>query len=473
MKLVYKTEPWEHQLKALQYLMKRDTAALYTDMGTGKTKVMIDLMYNRGFKRILVCAPKKACDVWEKQIELHGMDGHFCVLNMGNLSVAKIIDKMSKLPKVTKSGQVNGTYVFIINYDKIWRKGVDNYFKRKTIGIDCIICDESHRIKGPNSKCTRYLVSLSHQVSHRYLVSGSPLAENPLDVYAQYKFLDPTIFGINYTNFRDTYENLDVYRTTQLGFRVRDKKKPFKNLDLLKEKMYSCAFYIESSIKLPKQNDRKHEYYMSSKGERLYHEFIENKCLVKGTEFVESSNALTLIGKLRQMTSGYAKITDMYTKEQSIVNIDTNRREEFRELLEEISPDEPIVVFAAYKKDLKNIRLMCKELGVGYSELSGNHDTLKDWVNGKTRVIAVQYSSGSESIDLTRARYCIYYTLTDRLALYEQSRKRIHRPGQTRPVYYIHLICNLTSGKSIDEKLYNSLKQKKNIVDYIVKEGWS
>ena len=67
-KFIYKTEPWKHQKKALSYLYRRDTAALYTDMGTGKTKIMIDLIQSRGFKRVLVVAPNKACEVWEEQI---------------------------------------------------------------------------------------------------------------------------------------------------------------------------------------------------------------------------------------------------------------------------------------------------------------------------------------------------------------------------------------------------------------------
>ena len=121
---------------------------------------------------------------------------------------------------------------------------------------------------------------------------------------------------------------------------------------------------------------------------------------------------------------------------------------------------------------MKNIRLMCRQNGISYSELSGRKDTLDDWKAGKTRVIGVQYSSGSESIDLTRARYCIYYSLPRRLALYDQSRKRIHRPGQERPVYYYHMIAKLRRGKSIDEKMVESLHEKKKIVDYVMKEGW-
>jgi superfamily II DNA or RNA helicase len=100
MKYTYKTEPWGHQLKALKYLYKRDTAALYTDMGTGKTKVLIDLMMNRKFNRVLVVATKKACDVWEEQISIHGDDSIFSVINLVGLSNVKKLKVLKSIPKL-------------------------------------------------------------------------------------------------------------------------------------------------------------------------------------------------------------------------------------------------------------------------------------------------------------------------------------------------------------------------------------
>jgi len=188
--------------------------------------------------------------------------------------------------------------------------------------------------------------------------------------------------------------------------------------------------------------------------------------------WLESNNALTTVLRLQQITSGYACVENIDTKEKKVLNVDNARREEFMELLQEFPVEEPIVVFAHYKKDLKNIKKACKELGYSYSEVSGSVDTLKEWKQGKTKVLGVQYSSGSESIDLTRARYCVYYSLTQRLALYEQSRKRIHRPGQTKPVVYYHLIERMKKGFTIDQKIYEALKSKQDVVDYVMSAGW-
>lgn len=320
------------------------------------------------------------------------------------------------------------------------------------------------------------LTRLGRLVPHRYLVTGTPLAENPIDVYAQYKFLDRTIFGDNFGAFRDEYENLDITLTTRIGHRIRDKKEPFKNLDQLREKMFSCAFYIESSVELPEQTDIEWNFEMPKRTQKLYDEFIEDSAYEMNGMWLSSDNVLVNILKLQQLTSGYACVEDIDTKEKKILNVDKARVEAFNEILEGLPEGEPLVVFCNYKKDIKNVRKACREAGLFFSELHGGKDTLKSWLDGKTQVIILQYSSGSESIDLTRARYCVYYSLTRRLSLYEQSRKRIHRPGQTRPCVYYHLIEKKTPTKvsriTIDEKMYAALKQKKDIVDYVMEKGW-
>lgn len=471
-KFVYKTEPWKHQKKALSYLYRRDTAALYTDMGTGKTKIMIDLIQSREFKRVLVVAPNKACEVWEQQIQIHGVEKKFTTYRLNNLSRIKVIQILNSIPKKSQILANESTSVFILNYEKVWREGIDTLLLKKSFGLDCVICDESHRIKTPRSKCSMYLAKLGKVVEHRYLVTGTPLAENPTDVYAQYKFLDPTIFGTNLSKFRERYEVLDPIMTARVGHRVLDKLKPYQNLDELHEKMFSCAFYIESSVELPEQTDIEYKFEMVTKTEKLYHQVFKEKVAELNGMWLSSDNVLTTILRLQQITSGYACVEDIDTKEQKILNIDKTRMNSLKDLLEEFPKGEPVVIFARFKKDLKNIHKVCRELGILSSEVSGSVDTLKEWKDGKTQVLAVQYSSGSESIDLTRARYCIYYSMTQRLALYEQSRKRIHRPGQTRPVVYYHMIETMKKGMTIDEKMYHALQNKQDIVKYVMERGW-
>jgi ERCC4-related helicase len=156
--------------------------------------------------------------------------------------------------------------------------------------------------------------------------------------------------------------------------------------------------------------------------------------------------------------------------ELKVVNIDSTRREVLRELLEDMPEDEPVVVFAKFRKDIKEIRNIVKLLGRKSSELSGVRDTLQNWKDGKTSVLVVQISSGCEGVDFTRSRYCVYYSLGSSLIQYKQSRKRLHRPGQTRPVVYYTIVGKLKKGISIDEKIYNALQSNEDLIQSIMKE---
>lgn len=458
------TKPWAHQLKALEYLYDRDTAALYTDMGTGKSKIMIDLIVNRGWDVVLIACTKKGCQNWVKQFKFHCPDiDEYNILNLTTYSTTEKCEVLKTEFKNRKSKTI-----LICNYESIWRPPFSDELLKKYVKIDCIICDESHRIKSPSSKCSRFLTKIGKKVVHKYLVTGTPLAENPVDIYAQYRFLDPTIFGTNLGTFKSRYLNIDLGLSSQLGYEVLRRDQPYKNLDELREKMFSCAFYGKSEIKLPKKHNILYHYEVDKATEKMYKDIKDEGILVTDDGVLSVENVLSMSLRQQQILSGCIPITD---ENENIVPtiINNDRREVLKELLSGLPKDEPVVIFAKFRCDFTQIKEVCKELERGYSEISGVEDTEKDWQAGKTSIVAVQYASGSESINLTRAHYCIYYSLTHSLALYLQSKKRIHRPGQEHTVTYYHIIAQLSKGKSVDETIMTALKEKKSVVDYIVK----
>jgi SNF2 family DNA or RNA helicase len=171
--------------------------------------------------------------------------------------------------------------------------------------------------------------------------------------------------------------------------------------------------------------------------------------------------------RLQQLVSGYLPVEDDEGAKK-VVRVDDSRQIAFKELLEDIPEEEPVVVFAKYRKDIKNIRKTVKELGRKSSELSGARDTMKNWEDGKTQVLVIQITSGAEGIDLTRSKYTVYYTPTHSLSQYLQSRKRAHRPGQTRPVIYYKLVSKMKKGKTVDELIYQSLDNNQEVVSSIM-----
>lgn len=469
---LFKTKPWAHQLAALKYLMERDYAGLYTDCGSGKSKIMLDLIVNRGFKNVLIVCTNKACKnrVWETQIKLHTFISPTDVLNLSGMFTLEKVRQLKIKPAAGKFAET--TRIVICNYEGIWRKPLSDYLIRHANKFDCVICDESHRIKTPSSKVSRFLVRMGARVPHRYLVTGTPSSDSPMDVYAQYKFLNPAIFGTSFTAFKEQYQNIDPYATARLGFPVLDKKKPYKNLDHMRKLMFSCAFKMDSVVKLPETQTIDYVFYMNKKLDKVYEQVEREGAIEYGDEFMTVENVLAGIIRKQQITSGYLFLEDDDSNTR-LKRISTQRRNILMQLLEDIPPNEPVVVFARFKKDLKSIRKVADRLGRFYSELSGREDTLDEWQKGKTQIIGVQISSGAESIDLTRARYCIYYTLCHSLALYEQSMKRCHRPGQTRPVTYIRMIAVSRSKKvksTIDQDIVYCLDRKKDVKEYLMRK---
>lgn len=470
---IFKTKPWAHQLKALRYLMGKNCGALYTKPGTGKTKVMMDLIVNKGFKRGIIVAPPKACDVWEKQFKIHTDICPNFIHNVRFLSTRKKVQLMNRIAPKGSRSKNQEMAIIIVNYESIWRKDFERTLFRKSGNWDFCICDESHRIKTPSSQCSMCLRRLSKIIPHRYLVTGTPMAENPMDIYAQYRFLDSSIFGTNYSAFKDRYQNVDIQKTAKVGYTVLDRKHPYKNLDELKEKMFSCAFAVESSVKLPKRLNVIRSFVMSKKCQKVYADLNDDGIYLNKKGAAEIKAAISKTLRLQQVCSGFIPVEDP-EGQKDVVTIDHQRAEFLEEILSEFDQHEPVVIFCTFRHDFDEIRSVCKKLHRRYTEVSGVEDTMDRWVKGKADIIAVQYRSGSESIDLTRARYCIYYSLNISLALYTQSKKRIHRPGQTRSVVYYHIIADLPNKQSKDRQILAALKLKQDVISYITKnEGGS
>lgn len=448
---------WRHQIEALEYFKPRNYGALYTKPGTGKTRIMLELIKSRDFKLTLITCPKKVCRVWPTEFNKHFRGNNYKILDVSLYANERKVTEVKKVLELNK----NIHLIIVNNYDSVWRKPLRDFLLK--IKLDCVICDESHRIKTPGSKVSRFLTLLGKRVPNRFLMTGTPLAQSPLDIYAQYRFLNPEIFGTNYAVFKERYAN---WIQVPGGFSMLNKSNPYKNLDELHEKMFSCAFMPEVEQNLPPVQDILWEFDLPKKSEKYYKELKKEGVLELKEGVVDSGNVLAIITRLQQLTSGYLP-TD-----EGIVEIDAARKDSFRELLESLPDGEPVVVFCRFRKDIKNCRRVVKDMGRKSSEISGVRDTSTNWYAGKTSVLVVQISAGSEGIDLTRARYGVYYTKTQALWQYQQSRKRLHRPGQVRPTTFYHIVARMSRGRTIDEDINQSLEDNENLIDVILRGGF-
>lgn len=465
--LIFRTKPWKHQLAALRYLMKEEhsSAALLLQMGAGKTKICIDLINNKNYNLTLIVCPHKAARVWVKQFPIHSADTEIRVYNLCKFSSVR---KVEFLKKMAGEQKLANRIVCIVNYDSIWREPFRTYIKDK-VRFDAIICDESHRMKSPSSKCSRFMQTLGRRCEHRYIATGTLLAQTPLDVYAQYRFLNPEVFGTSFEKFRRQYTKLDVVKSMKLGYEVLDKKEPYINLDDLNEKIMSCAFKVDAELDLPPTRDILVEFDLPSKVESIYKEIEKEGAVELASGSLEIENVLTTTLRLQQLTSGFIKLTDEDGNKHTEV-VSKARCEALEDLLTDLPKEEPVVVFAKFTKDIQNILKVCEALGRTCSEISGRKDEYDDWDAGKTSVLVVQIESGAEGLDFTRARYAVYYSLTHKLWVYSQSRKRLHRPGQKHEVTYYILQGKRSKGKSVDENILDSLNKNEDYIQKVMRD---
>ena len=447
--LKLKTKPWPHQLDAINFAIEKPSSMLALSMGYGKSKVVIDILENREHKRVLIVCPKSVIAVWPKQFATHASSQwEMALLDQG--------DSKRKAARI-KAGLLSTRFVAVTNYDAYWREPL----AATILGTpwDCIVLDESHRIKAPGGRAAWFAKKL--RATQKLALTGTPMPHSPLDVYGQFRFLNPEIFGTNFTLFRSRYAIMGGYEGHQVV--------GFARLDELHRKFYSIAFRADADLGLPEASHIERTFKLSAPAMRVYRELERELVAEVGSGVVHAGNALTKLLRLQQITSGCVPVETLDDGMNKMVHqkeVDTEKRRLLQDVLEDLDPKEPVVVFCRFRNDLDQIKAVTESLSRSHGELSGRANDLSDWQAGQRTVLGVQIQSGGLGVDFTRARYAIYFSLGFSLGEYEQSLARIHRPGQLRPCFYVHLIAEGT----VDVKVYSALEKKKDVVEYVLND---
>lgn len=450
------TDLWEHQERMIAWAQTHPQAAWWAGMGSGKTRAALEFIDRTGFERVLVVAPKTpAISVWPYQVQTWTPD--IPVLDLTSMSVKNAATALSI--------QNADRFVALVNYDRLWRMPLlPAILKAK---FQLVIADEAHRLKAAGSKVSRAAHQLSKVVEHRLAMTGTPMSNGPLDLYGQMRFVDDTLFNwvdeagtlhrlsTNYGQFQNHFAVMGGY----LGYEVQG----YVNQEFLWERLNKVVFEVktEDVVDLPDTLDITIPVQMGAEARKLYtslaRDFIAEH---EGAEFI-ADNVLVKTLRLRQLSGGFIQNTG-----QPPVAVHTAKLEALSEVVDELGA-EPFVVFATFTWEVDAIRALLEKQGIRCSLLTGAANMLKDWDAGKTQALIAQISAGAEGIDLTRAGYAIYYSLTYSLLQWEQSRARLRRPNAdlTRTIRYITLLAD----ESIDREVFAALQDKADIVRAIVR----
>ena len=448
--------PWRHQTAAYEFCqthIEKGMRGLLLAMGMGTGKSLVACMLTLGLdaKRVLIACPLRVVPVWLTQFQRH-VAAPVVVLGLDE-EFGSVADKRGAAQeKMALAEARNVPFICVVNYDSAWREPFAGWAEKQS--WDLVIADEAHRIKAPGGKASLFFKRIRPHAKVRVALTGTPMPHGPMDIYAVFRFLDASILGPSFSAFRQKYAVMGGFQRKQIT--------GFQKLEELEGLMSRITFRVGKDVlDLPPETHITYDCELSPEARRVYSDLEEDFVAQVRDGRVTAANAMVKLLRLQQVTGGVIP-----TDDGAVHRIDTEKQKLFADTLEDIGGDEPVVVFCRFHADLDAIHSACQRNGVVSLELSGRRDELKRWQEGEAQVLAVQISAGGVGVDLTRARFSMYYSLSFSLGEYDQALSRVHRPGQTRPVEHIHLVARNT----VDGKIMRALEKRAEVVQAILAE---
>jgi SNF2 family DNA or RNA helicase len=470
-KYPFKNKPFTHQAAYLQRFWEDPEVALFAEMGTGKSFMLINnaaMLYDKGrINAMLVVAPKGVYRNWyTSEIPKH-MPDHV------PLAMACWSPSPRKAERLAMDAMFNATdkfRVLIMNIEAFsTQKGslFARTFLRVTNAFMCI--DESTTIKTPKAMRTKNIVKVGRDARYRRIATGSPVTKTPLDLFSQCEFLGPG--NLNYNSFYAFQARYAVIVERKLATHSFKQVVGFRHLDELKAKLDRFSFRVtkDECLDLPDKVFVRREVELTPEQRKYYDQMkLMALALIDGN-MMSTNNALTQLMRLHQICCGHVKFDDGRQED-----IPSNRVNELLATLEECSGK--VIIWATYRRDIENIKLaLQKEYGMtsvatyyGDTEAEERQDIVTRFQDPESdlRFFVGNPRTGGYGLTLTLAKTVIYYSNSFDLEVRLQSEDRAHRIGQTNNVTYIDFI----SPGTVDEHIVKALRNKINIASQVLGE---
>ena len=470
MKYKFKLKPYAHQLTALEKSWNRDTFAYFMEMGTGKTKVLIDnlaMLYDKGkVDAALIIAPKGVIGTWYNQELPEHLPDHIenvTVMWQSNIN-KKQEDKLLQLFEIETA-----LHILVMNVEAFsTTKGKEFAMKFLRAHKPLMAIDESTTIKNPKAKRTRNILDLTTLTRYRRIMTGSPVTKNPLDLFTQCYFLDP--YHLNHESYYSFRMRYAIMKTANISGRSIQLVSGFKNLTELSDKLKPFSYRVlkQDCLDLPDKIYLKRQIDLTPEQKKLYQQMRKEALATLNGKTVTTTTALTQLMRLHQITCGHFSADD-----GTIQEVKNNRLSELLDVLEEV--DGKAIIWAHYQHDVRNIfKIIEEKFGPGsvvhyYGKtLPEERDyAIKNFkTNKKVRFFVGTPHTGGFGITLVQANTVIYYSNGHDLEKRMQSEDRAHRIGQKEKVTYIDIIAEET----VDTKIVKSLRKKINIASQVMGE---
>ena len=462
----FKIKPFVHQVTALERGWQRPEFGLFMEMGTGKSKVLIDnlgmLYQKKEINFALVIAPKGVYRNWvDKEIPEHMSD-----------DIPHRVIRWVASPNKTQQAEMrsvgeefDGLTIFVMNvesFSSVKGRTAGEWMGRAFGRNGLIAIDESTTIKNHKAKRTKALMKIASAFKYKRLLTGSPVTKSPMDLYSQCEFLRPGLLGYDsYYAFQGRYA---VVQRKTMGSHAFQQIVGFRNLDELTFKIDQFSYRVlkQDCLDLP---DKIYtvRYVGLTKEQRDMYNSIKQHALVMldNGELSTAPAVITQMLRLQQILSGHLKTDDGDT-----IYFDSKRMDALKEILEE--HDGKAIIWSRFRYDIRQITKMLNDtFGQGcaasyYGDTSDDERqrAVDDFQNSEhLKFFVGNPSTAGYGLTLTEADLVIYYANDFNLETRAQSEDRAHRIGQKNNVTYVDLISEGT----IDERIVKSLQSKIDI----------
>ncbi len=465
-----KTVPYAHQLEGLRRSWNLPYYALLMEMGTGKSKIVVDtiaaLWMEKRITGALILAPKGVYLNWVKnEIPTHMSDEVSYYMEPWTTKTS--YENLTRMERVMEPEE-GSLDIFVMNIEALnTERGMDTALRFLNKHTTITIIDESTCIKSYKADRTKRCYTLAKYSKYRRIMTGTPITQSPLDLFSQFQFLCPGVLGFtSFTAFRSYYAEMV---TMNFGNRSFPKITGFRNIDQLQRKIAPISYRKLKSecLDLP---DKVYEciYVEMTPAQQKIYDKLKEEALVQwaGDRTLSTTSVLTTIMRLQQIVCGHVKLDDGGT-----VPIENNRMTALDDLLESIPGK--VIIWCNFQHDVKEIELNLAEDYGQESVVTYYGPTTEDQradaltrfkSDAGCRFFVGTPSTGGRGLTLIEASTTIYYSNGYNLEHRLQSEDRNHRIGQKNTVTVIDIICL----KSVDERIVQLLKAKKNLADMVL-----
>ena len=424
--------------------LKSRGAALLMEMGTGKSLTAIAItgaLSQAGrIRRVLIVAPLSILGVWEEEFQKFAAFPYALAVLSG--SSARKLDTLRHM---------NGTalQVVVVNYESAWRleKALTAWHP------DLIIADEGHKIKTHNIAASKAMHRMGAKASYRLLLTGTVITNKAIDVFSQYKFLNPAIYGNSFYAFRNRYFDMVLKKSME---------------GELTEKLHSISYRATKAecLDLPETTDVIRQVELEPAALRIYRGLVKESYAELANGEVTATNILTRLLRLSQLTGGFLGNDETVAVEQ----VSAAKLSALEDILDgAIAEGKKLVIIARFIPEIKAICRLLEKRGLGYSCITGevkNRDEQVARFQKEPEVMAFvgQIATAGLGITLTAASTMVFYSLDYSMSNFEQTKARIHRVGQRMPCTYLYLVARGT----VDEKVLAALESKADLARTLV-----